>query len=253
MTRSLLILANLFLLFPSFARAQYDPRLGPPPTVIQLAAADGKTVYGDFYSSGKTQSKTVLLMFHQAGSNAAEYATIAPQMAKAGYDCLAIDQRSGGRRFGRENRTADGASPTNDYMAAYADLQGAVAWAQHLHYQNIVPWGSSYSASLTLKLLSENPNLPCGLVFSPGEYFDDKTLVRTWASRVKVPVFFVCTPDEAHQGRKALFDALGSEKDSEWICFPGSIHGSSTAIQRYSPVAGMIIYRAKQFLKILSK
>lgn len=188
-------------------------------------------------------------MFHQAGSNAAEYATIAPQLAKAGYDCLAIDQRSGGRRFGHDNRTVAGASPTNDYMPAYADLQGAVSWAQSKHYRNIVPWGSSYSASLTVELMSKNPTLPCGLVFSPGEYFADKSLVQSWASRIKSPVYFVCTPDEKVQGRQALFDALGNKKNSEFVCLPGSVHGSSTAVQRYSPVAGMILYKAKQFLE----
>jgi alpha-beta hydrolase superfamily lysophospholipase len=42
------------------------------------------------------QAKAVILLFHQAGSSKAEYATIAPRLAAAGYTALAIDQRSGG-------------------------------------------------------------------------------------------------------------------------------------------------------------
>ncbi len=224
-------------------------KLANDASQIDFPAADGQTVYADFYAAGTDRSKTVLLMFHQAGSNAGEYVTTAPQFNQGGYDCLAIDQRSGGKMFGRENRTSATAKGSTDYLAAYADLQGAVTWAEREGYKNIVPWGSSYSAALTLRLLSENPKLPCGLVFSPGEYMDDKSIVGKWAAGVKAPVYFVCTPSERADGRQAIFDALGDRKESVMISYPGSIHGSSTVIQKLSPPAAMIIYQAKQFLK----
>ena len=224
-------------------------KLPPGAIQIQLPAADGHTVYADFYAAGSERAKSVLLMFHQARSNAGEYETIAPHFTKIGFDCLAIDQRSGGNMFHRENRTAAVANGSTDYMATYADLQGAVAWAEKQHYSLIVPWGSSYSAALTLKLLSESPKLKAGLVFSLGEYMGDKGTVKAWASAVKVPVYFVCTPDELRDGRQELFDALGDKKDSELIAYPGSVHGSSTAIQHLSPVAAMIVLKAKEFLQ----
>lgn len=227
------------------------PVVQMPAGAVQVTfpAADGQKVYGDFYAAGKTQAKTVLLMFHQAGSNAGEYTLTAPQFAKEGYDCLAIDQRSGGNMFHRENRTKASATGKTDYMAAYSDLQGAVVWAEKKHYANIIPWGSSYSASLTLKLLGDNPKLKAGLVFSPGEYFGGNNTVKAWAAAVKAPVYFVCTPDELRDGRQELFDALGDRKESELIAYPGSVHGSSTTIQHLSPVAAMIVYKAKGFLK----
>lgn len=215
---------------------------------VTFPASDGNNVYADFYAAASKHAKTVLLLFHQAGSNAGEYASTAPQLVKQGYDCLAVDQRSGGNMFHRQNRTATMAKGKPDYNAAYSDLQGAVQWAEKQHYANIVPWGSSYSASLTLRLLSEHPNLPAGLVFSPGEYMDDKGIVQKWASAVKVPVYFVSPPGEYQSGAEAIFNALGDKKDSEVISYPGSVHGSSTVIQHLSPVAAMIMLKAKQFL-----
>jgi hypothetical protein len=42
------------------------------------------------------KSQPYILLSHQAGSNRAEYAPIAPRLVKPGFNCLAIDQRSGG-------------------------------------------------------------------------------------------------------------------------------------------------------------
>lgn len=72
----------------------------------------------------------MVLLFHIAGSNRGEYATIAPAFARRGPDTLAINQRSGGPGWSRPNETAARLPRDPGFMAAMPDLQGALAYAR---------------------------------------------------------------------------------------------------------------------------
>jgi len=96
---------------------------------ISFLSLDNKKVYADLYSDHKPETKKCVLMFHQAGSNAGEYETIAPKVKALGFDCIAVDQRSGGEMWGRPNRTVD-KSGSGEYIDAYNDLVGAMKYAQ---------------------------------------------------------------------------------------------------------------------------
>ena len=61
-------------------------------TLVILKAADGVLVHGLEYQA--PQLKAVMLLFHQAGSSKAEYATIAPRLA-------ACQRRTNSRPWGR--------------------------------------------------------------------------------------------------------------------------------------------------------
>ena len=69
-----------------------------------MTTADGVKVAGLYYRVPRP--KAVILLFHQAESGKGEYATIAPRLVAAGYSALAIDQRSGGDLFGRDETAA---------------------------------------------------------------------------------------------------------------------------------------------------
>ncbi len=185
-------------------------------------------------------------MFHQAGSNAGEYETIAPAIAALGFDCIAVDQRSGGAMWGRTNRTAS-KSGSGEFLDAYSDLVGALHFAQAAKYSTILAWGSSYSASLVLRLASENPGIRGVLVFSPGEYMEDTTVVTKWATGVTVPVFFACTPEELPDGRSQIAGALSSQSHVV-VALPGGVHGSSTLIPAKSTAAADYMAKVKSFL-----
>lgn len=216
---------------------------------IEFDASDHKKVYADFYPATTPDSEKVMLMFHQAGSNAGEYEHVASVMAPLGYNCIAIDQRSGGDMWGRSNRTAT-KSGSGEYMDAYHDLEGALAYAQLKNYTTIIVWGSSYSASLTLKLTGENAPIKAAIVFSPGEYMDDKSIVKSWASKVTVPIFFACTPDELADGRREIYNAIPS--DSKVLAsFAGGVHGTSTVIPEKSQAAAKYMDKLKEFLATL--
>ena len=67
------------------------------PEQVSFEAADGVRVFGDIYRSADGELAPVILLFHQAGSDArGEYTHIAIRLMENGYNVLAIDQRSGG-------------------------------------------------------------------------------------------------------------------------------------------------------------
>lgn len=188
-------------------------------------------------------------MFHQADSSAGEYADIAPSIVSTGFDCLAVDQRAGGDMFGRKNETATRDSGQKDYFHAYNDMLGAAAWAKKMRYPEILAWGSSYSASLCLRLGAEDPEVKGLILFSPGEYFDNKSQVGQWAGQVKVPVFFACTPEELKDGRQAIFDRIPAHGSDVLLSLPASVHGSSTVIVSRAPaVAAQYLKAVKEFI-----
>src|SRR6516225_11709737 len=94
---------------------------------VELQAKDGVLISGLIYQAARP--KAIILLFHQAGSSKAEYATIAPRLVAAGYTALAIDQRSGGSLFG-PNETASRLGRSATYEDAKPDLMAALDWAQ---------------------------------------------------------------------------------------------------------------------------
>ena len=203
---------------------------------VTLIAEDGVRVAGVHTSVEKP--KALILLFHQAESGKDEYATIAPRLATWGYASLRIDQRTGGDLFGG-NETARGlgvpkghvATPA-EYLAAKPDLEAALAWARDQKLP-VILWGSSYSASLVFLLAAEHPGaVKAVMAFSPGEYFDDNTLVARAAAKVKAPVFVTSAQDghEIDAARDILAVVPGVQKE-QFVPKQGGVHGSSTLLR----------------------
>ncbi len=210
--------------------ATWKPAI-PGAKAAALTAADGTKVVGELLKAEKQPPVGVILLFHQARSNSAEYAPIAPRLAKLGYDCLAVNLRAGGDMFGASNPTAALAPGPKGYMDAYADMEAALKWATDGKYRTVVAWGSSYSASLALKLAADHPEVSGVLAFSPGEYMPQKGVVQSWNARVKVPTLFACTPDEAKAEVVRIYKAAPPvpERSADLLlAMAKSVHGSST-------------------------
>ncbi|MBL4670213.1 MAG: hypothetical protein JKY30_13245, partial [Flavobacteriales bacterium] len=79
-----------------------------PSKKITFKSEDGLLVTGNLYEIGK--DKPIILLCHQARYNKFEYADIAPKLNELGYNCLAIDQRSGGSFAGKPNETYERAT-----------------------------------------------------------------------------------------------------------------------------------------------
>lgn len=205
------------------------PDTPPAYQPVTLAAADGVQVHAAYYRAQKPRA--IILLFHQAGSNKAEYASIAPRLVAAGYSALAIDQRSGGDRFGARNETVEAIGRSADYLDALPDLEAALAWGKTQHLP-VVVWGSSYSSALVFLLAARHPaDVAALLSFSPGEYLGGARTVRDAASQVHGPVFITSAISEDEIGSAhAIWLAVGSTKKTQFVPERGGVHGSSTLI-----------------------
>jgi dienelactone hydrolase len=199
---------------------------------VSFLADDGLMVSGRYYRAARP--KAIILLFHQADSSQAEYATIAPRLVKLGYSALAIDQRSGGSMFG-PNLTAARLGRAADYNAALRDLEAALAWSRDAHLPTIV-WGSSYSSALVFKLAAKHQtDIDALLAFSPGEYLGPGKPVATAAATVKVPTYIsVSNSADELAGAKPIFDAIASSEKTLHVP-PIGVHGSSSLITDRNP------------------
>ncbi|GAB3673456.1 alpha/beta hydrolase [Salinisphaera aquimarina] len=188
---------------------------------MRFKAADGAAVYATL-SKAPQDTHAVALLFHQAGANRHEYDSIAPRLNTLGFDTLAVDQRAVGRKFGGDNETVARRGASGSYDEAYADLEGALDWAQAQGYDTIVAVGSSYSASLSLQLAAEHGDaLSAVAVFSPGEYFDDTDRVKNAVADIDIPLYITTDPAEENRVDEVLERA------------------DSAAVVRYKPEDGV--------------
>lgn len=212
---------------------------------VTLTASDGVRVFGQ-YCSAPGKAKALILLFHQAGSNAGEYGAIAPRLNETGYSCLAIDQRSGGTRWGRVNRTVKSLRREADYLDALQDMEAALAWGKNRRSDKVVVWGSSYSASLVFLLAARHVgDVSAVLAFSPGEYLPGKHTVRDAAAQVRVPVFVTSAQDEGEiRAAREILAAAPAGKKAQFIPRQGGVHGSSTLLADANPRGAPSVWRA---------
>jgi len=161
-----LILTICLLIAPALA-----PQAVAEVEEVVFLAADGAQVHGDLYWAAEGRKSPLILLFHQAGGDArGEYEAIIPRLVDNDYSVLAVDQRSGGGRFGGVNRTVAGLGGEDfTYCDAYVDLEAAVAYTTELGVTGATfAWGSSYSAGLAFQLGVEHADDLDGiLAFSP--------------------------------------------------------------------------------------
>lgn len=196
---------------------------------ITFPAADGVEITADLYRVNDALTTPMILLFHQAGSSRGEYREIAPRLGELGFNCLAIDQRSGNSRNGVVNETAGRVSGNASFLDAIPDLEAAIAKAKESYASGpVIIWGSSYSSVLVLKLIGEQPALADGVLsFSPGEYLGAGNPVRTAATQVNGPTFITSAANERSASRP-IFDAIPSSAKTYFLPESGGVHGSST-------------------------
>lgn len=163
---------------------------------VTFGAADGLSITADLYVADV--NFPYILLLHQARSSRGEYREIAPKLAKLGYNCLAIDQRSGGECGFVPNATAAMAAERGlpqGYTDAQTDIEAAMAYIKQRSDKPIVLWGSSYSASLALMLAPRELRVGALVLFSPGEYLPNMQVAAS-AAKVSVPVFVASSKAE---------------------------------------------------------
>jgi dienelactone hydrolase len=198
------------------------------PLQITFPSLDGIIITADSYF--QNDSLPWILLCHQAGYSRGEYKETAVKFEQLGYNCLAIDQRSGDEVNGVKNLTAERAKqagkPT-EYLDAEQDIRAALNYLYEQSKKPVILVGSSYSAGLVLKIAVGNPLVKAVLSFSPGEYYGDKFHLAKSITKLNVPVFITCAKSEVTDARK-IFDAIESQNKLFFTPTSPGKHASST-------------------------
>jgi len=208
--------------------------------LFTFQSSDGIKITADWYAAQSSKAP-VILLFHQAGWSRGEYSEIAPKLNKMGFNCLAVDLRSGNTVNGIINETAkrarDSMKPT-EYLDALPDIIASIEYARaNLESDQILIWGSSYSSSLVLKVSGDRPDLVDGvLAFSPGEYFSrfgkPGDFISTSASNIVAPVFITSARNEKNRWW-SIYENIPSERKSYLVPETSGNHGSRALWEKF--------------------
>ena len=223
---------------------------------IILTSADGLLIKADVYEAADPISP-VILLFHQAGFSRGEYRSIAPQLDKLGFTCIAIDQRSGNEVNGVENDTYKEALKLRkgtEYSDALPDLEAAITYARKAYSsRKIILWGSSYAAALVFMLGKEYSDVVSAIVaFSPGEYFEyQNRKIKDYAREITSPVFVSSSRDE-YKSWEGIYKSIPGDQKMYYLPDNGGTHGSKAL---WAENAGNKLYWAalEKFLNSLKK
>lgn len=205
------------------------------PETVEFSAPDGTLITADVYWKDKNDhGLPFICLFHQAGYSRGEYLEIAPRLVELGYNCMAVDARSGSGIAQVENLTAKrcadaGKHVGNNFMRALPDIVAALKYArENFADGKLIAWGSSYSASLVFKADADNEGLVDGIVsFSPN---DISQWTRDWinksAESIKHPVF-ITSPRRERDRWKRLSDSLPEDQVTTFVPSGAGRHGSS--------------------------
>jgi len=196
---------------------------------VVFQAKDGVEITAMLYEVNP-KSPTILLC-HQAGYNKFEYADIAPRLNQLGYNCLAMDQRSGGSFANHENETLLSANAKGhkdiSMIDAEQDITAAVEYLNKQYKQKIIVWGSSYSSSLVLFAAQENKHIKAVISFSPGDYFGDKkTSLKEVIPTIKKPFFLTSSKAEAEKLSELVQGVALKKNQVQFIPESDGFHGS---------------------------
>jgi len=194
---------------------------------------DGLTITADLYLAHKTETPFIIL-FHQAGWSRGEYSETAIKLNELGFNCLAVDLRSGGEVNGVVNKTHKQAvelKKKTNYIDAIQDIEASIKYVKDNYAKDkLIIWGSSYSAALSLVVGSKHLKDVNGILsFSPGEYFEkagrSKTYITEYAKDITQPVFITSAKKEGNYW-KNIFDTIPSKNKISFIPKSEGNHGS---------------------------
>jgi len=208
---------------------------------ITFPSKDKLPITADVYIAHADSTAPFILLCHQAGWSRGEYLEIAPKLNAMGFNCMAIDQRSGKGVNDVANETAAKAKAKSlamDYPDALPDIIAAIEYAKtHYARGKVIVWGSSYSSALVLKLGGDMANDIDGVLsFAPGEYFTrfgkPKDWIRQSAAKITGPVFITSAKSE-HVNWKAIYDAIPSEEKTYFLPHTKGNHGSRALWEKF--------------------
>lgn len=196
---------------------------------VDFYASDSLLVRANLYFHSKQLPN--IIFCHQAGFNKFEYDSIAEAIHLQGYNCLVLDQRSGGTMQDGDhsypnvtNERAIAANKPTDYISAEQDIRAAIDYLYEMNGKTpIVLWGSSYSATLALHIGLRNARTAGVVAFSPGDYLKDDS--RDFSNVIKntIKPYWIASSREEAPAITAILDT--TTLDSTHVQFIPTLEG----------------------------
>lgn len=180
-------------------------------SLIEFYASDSLLISADHYFSSR--ENPYIILFHKEGSSRGEFENIAERFVKMRYNCIAVDMRNGDNFGFVNNKTASRAKARNIDSDAKAELDvlAAIEYISQISQQSVILLGSSYSASLCLKIAAENDSVRAIMTFSPGEFFRPQFSLNEILQQINKPIFIACNTVEYPYLLEAV-EGLNDEK-----------------------------------------
>ncbi|MDF1613274.1 alpha/beta hydrolase [Stygiobacter electus] len=202
---------------------------------IIFPSLDKVPIAADLYKINETA--TYIVLCHLSDHSRGEYIETAKRLNELGYNCLAIDTRTGNEIFNIKNQTAIQAKKLNkpvEFLDSEQDIIAAVNYADSLsNGKGIILFGSSFSASLALKIGTENPKVKLVIAFSPGEYFGKQLNLTKVIKTLSKPIFVTSSKEEAVKVA-LLIKNIKSRSKTQFIPKGEGKHGS-ISLWSYNP------------------
>jgi predicted dienelactone hydrolase len=156
------------------------------PTLVTFAAPDGTDLSADLYAARDGTRAPIILLFHQAASNAGEYADIAPHLVELGWNALAVDTRAGGRMWNRNNRTVMRLGRSTDFSVRIPIWRPRSLGRRNEATPVLSPCGAAATLPRSCCAWRRSTRTSARVLsFSPGEYLGPGEPVRAAAAKVK--------------------------------------------------------------------
>lgn len=197
---------------------------------VTFPSTDGLNITANLFHAGA--NLVPIVVCHQANSSKEEYTEPAKKLNEMGFNVLAVDLRAGGSLIpGGKNETAELAKQQGkmqNYINAIPDMEAAIDYMYNQYKKPVVLVGSSYSASLALKIAAENQKVRAVVAFSPGEYFvgtESETFIQDIMQDIHKPIFITSSRKEVGQA-KLFFDLATSGVKDLYVPAEEGMHGS---------------------------
>src|SRR3989344_7123505 len=198
---------------------------------INITTEDGVQIVGLWEDAGATESGAVLLL-HMMPATKESYADFQSKLKAAGISSLAIDFRG----HGGSVRTADGRNldykkfSDAEHQTKIKDIEAARSWLleKGIESSRLVLVGASIGANLALQEMANRPEIPAGVILSPGlNYRGILTVPLVGALGRGQAVYLVASADDPESAEAAEKLAEVSLAKTQVKIFKTAGHGTT--------------------------
>ncbi len=227
------VLLILVVMVAGMVSAQEDDM--PLGEVVQIDAADGLTLVGDYYAQiGMSESAPAVLLLHMLGSNREAWEAFISPLYDAGYAILAVDMRGHGDTGG-----------TNDWTLAETDIQIWLDWLrtqEGVRTDAVSIIGASIGSNLALIGCANDSTCVTAIALSPGQDYRGVQPAESVASGLaERSALLVGSYSDGSVVRDILAMVGSAQGEIGTRFYPGRVHGTNLLASEGAPIMQMMI------------